>query len=166
LPPVDQNDLEFYIPAYNETYIHLDIKLHVWGKLVSGSAKDVDASDHTAVNINFLHSLFSHCNFALNGITITKASEHYYYRSYFVPLLNYGTDAAARHITNTYSYGDTGDTQPCDPAVVNVTATTNRGFIARWDKLSASKELQLSGCLHSDLFTVPFVLLPGAILQN
>jgi len=42
---------------------------------------------------------------------------------------------------------------------------TNRGFITRWDRLSAYKELQLFGRLHSDLFNVPLVLLPVVSLQ-
>jgi len=40
--PVDQNDLEFLIPADIETYIDFDIKLYVRGKLMSASGKDVD----------------------------------------------------------------------------------------------------------------------------
>jgi len=54
---------------------------------------------------------------------------------------------------------------PCDTKTANITAVTNRGFITRWGKLSASKELQLFGRLHSDLFNVPLVLLPGVSLQ-
>jgi len=46
-----------------------------------------------------------------------------------------------------------------------VTAVTKRRFITRWDKLSASKDLQLFGRLHSDLFNVPLVLLMGVSLQ-
>jgi len=42
---------------------------------------------------------------------------------------------------------------------------TNRGFINRWDKLSASEVLQLFGLLHIDLFNFPLVLLPGVSLQ-
>jgi len=38
-------------------------------------------------------------------------------------------------------------------------------LITRWDKLSASKELQLFGRLHSDLFKVPLVFLVGVSLQ-
>jgi len=54
---------------------------------------------------------------------------------------------------------------PCDPTTAIVTAVTNRGFITRSDRLSASKELQLFGRLHSDLFNVPLVLLPVVNLQ-
>ena len=37
LAPVEQNDLEFLIPGDSDTYINLDIKLHVRGKMVSSS---------------------------------------------------------------------------------------------------------------------------------
>jgi len=54
---------------------------------------------------------------------------------------------------------------PYDPTSATVTAVTNRDFITHWDKLSSSKELQLFGRLHSDLFKVPLVLLTGVSLQ-
>jgi len=159
---VDQNDLEFLIPADKNIYIHLDIKLYVRGKLVSGSGKDVDASDYTADTNNFHQSLFSHCNFVLNGVTITQESEHYNYHSYLETVLTYGTDAAATHFTNAYWYRETGDMLLCDPSAVTLTATTNRGFITGWDKRSATKYLQLFG---RDLFKVTIVLLLGVSLQ-
>jgi len=37
------------MPADNDTYIDLDIKLYVRGKLISASGKNVDFSDHTGV---------------------------------------------------------------------------------------------------------------------
>ena len=54
---------------------------------------------------------------------------------------------------------------PCDSTTASVTAVTNRGFITRWYKLSASKDLLLFGRLHCDLFNVPLVVLPGVSLQ-
>ena len=50
---------------------------------------------------------------------------------------------------------------PCYPTTANVTATTNRVFVTRWEKLSACKELQLFGRLNRDLFnvTLPYVSL-------
>jgi len=47
----------------------------------------------------------------------------------------------------------------CDPTSATVTAVINRGFVTRWDKLSAGIEL------HSDLFNVTLVLMPGVSLQ-
>jgi len=49
IPPVDRNDLEFFVPADNDTYIDLDIKLYVRGKLISASGMDMDFTDLTVV---------------------------------------------------------------------------------------------------------------------
>ena len=56
---VDQNDLEFFIPDDSETYIDLDIKLFVRGKIIGADAKDLDPSDFTSGTNNFLNSLFN-----------------------------------------------------------------------------------------------------------
>jgi len=40
IAPADQNDLEFLIIADNDTYIDLDIRLNVRGKLISSSGKE------------------------------------------------------------------------------------------------------------------------------
>ena len=125
----------------------------------------MDFSDHTGVTNNFLHSLFSQCNVTLNGVNITQASEHNQYRSYLETLMIYGSDAAVTHLSNAYWYLDTGDIQPVDPSAENVTAMTNKGFILRWNRISASREIQLFDRLHSDIFNVPLYLLPGVWLQ-
>ena len=125
----------------------------------------MDVLYHTAVTNNFLQSLFSQYNVVLNGTTITQASENYNYRSYLETLLTYGSDVASTHLTNAYLYPDTGDMLTCNPTTATVTATNNRGFITSWDKHSASIELQLFGRLHSDLFNISLVLLPGVSLQ-
>jgi len=154
--PVDHNDPEFFVPADNDTYIDLDIKLYALGKLISASGKDVVFSDHTGVTNNFLHSLFSQCNVTLNGVTFTHARGHYRYRSNLETLLAYGTDAAVTQLSNSYCYLDTGDMQPVDSSARNVTATTNRGFILRWKRISASRKVHLFGRLHSDICNVPY----------
>ena len=56
---MEQNDLEFEIPGDSGTYIDVDIKLYIRGKLVSSSGQDVDVTDTTAVTNNLLHSLLS-----------------------------------------------------------------------------------------------------------
>jgi len=91
----------------------------------------MDTLDHTAVTNNYRYSLFSQCNVALNGVTITQASDHYNYRSYLETVLNNGTDAAATLLTNAYRYRETGYMLHCDPAAETVSATTNRGIITR-----------------------------------
>ena len=62
----------------------------------------LDNTDFTAVTNIFLHSLFSQCSIALNGLTITQAAELYIYLSFFETILTYGSDAAALHLTNAF----------------------------------------------------------------
>ena len=79
--------------------------------------------------------------------------------------MTYGIDAAATHLSNAYWFLDTGDTQPNDPLAENLTATTNRRFITRWQRISASKEVQIFGRLQSDISNVLLNLLPGVRLH-
>jgi len=72
---VEQSDLELLIPADNDTYVDLNIKLNIRGKLVKANGTNLDKTDFTAVTNNFLHSLFSQCRIDLNGATITQATE-------------------------------------------------------------------------------------------
>jgi len=99
---VEQSDLEFLIPADNDTYVDLNIKLYIRGKLTKAGVTHFDNTRFTAVTNNFLHSLFSQCSIALNGVIITKANELYNYGSYFETLLTYGSDAAATHLPNAF----------------------------------------------------------------
>jgi len=82
---LDQSDLEFLIPSDDDTYIDLDIKLYIRGKLTKADGTDLDNTDFTAVSNNFLHSLFSQCSIALNSLTIIQADELYNYRSFSRP---------------------------------------------------------------------------------
>ena len=165
IAPVDQSDLEFVIPGDNESYVDLDIKLYVRGKLISSTdGKDYDAKEFSCVTNNFLHSLFSECSVTLNGVSITPASDHYNYREYLETLLTYGKDAATSRLTNAMFHLGTGDMLAADPTAT-ATTDTNAGFIARWQRAKHSKELELFGRLHNDLCNVPQLLLPGVNMQ-
>jgi len=71
----DLSDLEFLIPADNDTYIDPDIKVYVRGKLTKIDGTALDEKEFTSVTNNFLHSLFSKCTVSLNGTTITQDTE-------------------------------------------------------------------------------------------
>ena len=126
----EQSDLEFLIPAYNDTYVDINIKLYIRGKLTKADGTNLDNTDFTAVTNNFLHSLFSQCSIALNGVTITQATELYNYRSYFHNLLTCGSDAAATHLTNVFLYLDDGDLLPYDSTAAD---SKNEVLITRWN---------------------------------
>ena len=67
---VNQTDIEFVIPGDSDTYVDLDLKLFVKGKLQNENT-DLSETDYTAVVNNLLHSLFSRCTIYLNGTQIT-----------------------------------------------------------------------------------------------
>ncbi|GFG40884.1 hypothetical protein Cfor_11566, partial [Coptotermes formosanus] len=158
---VDQSDFEFLIPADNETYMDLDIKLYVRGKLTAKDETPLNNKDLTSVTNNFLHSLFIQCSVSLNRITITQASELCNYRSFLENILTYSNHAATTHLTNAFWYIDSGDTLPGDPSA----EASNKGFATRLNLTKQSQEIKLYGKLHSDLCNVPQYLLPGVRLQ-
>ena len=82
LASLNQDDLEFLIPADPETYIDLDIEVFVKGQLLKPDGTVLDNTDFTAGTNNFLHSLFSQCSISLNGTPITNATDLYNYRAY------------------------------------------------------------------------------------
>jgi len=133
---VDQSDLEFLITSNDDTYIDLDMKLYIRGNLTKADGTALDNTDFTAVTNNFLHSLFSQCSIALNGLKITQATELYTYLSFFETILTYGSDAVTPHLTNAFWYLDNEDLSPCDPIAAD---TKNKVIIMRWDRIKQSK---------------------------
>jgi hypothetical protein len=140
------------------------MQLYVRGKLVKADGTALEASYYTAEVKNFLHSIFSQCNISLNGVNTTPSSDKYQYRTYFETLLGFGSDAADTHLTNRYWYLDNGNLRACDPTATS-TDETNQGFIARWNKMKQSKEIEMVGRLHSDICNVATYLLPGVRMR-
>ena len=116
---VEQSDLEFLIPADNDIYVDLNIKLYIRCKLTKADGTNLDNTDLTAVTNNLLYSLFNQCSISLNEVTISQATELYNYRSYFEALLTYGSDAAVTHLTNAFWYLHDCDLLPCDPTAAD-----------------------------------------------
>jgi len=136
---VDQSDLEFVIPEDSGSYLDLNVKLYVKGKLVKPDGTDLDDKDFTAGTNNFLHSLFSQCSITLNGTQVTQATELYNYRAYIESLLTYGSDAAASHLSNAYWYMDGPEMVACDTSAADA-SKTNAGFVARWNKMKQQRD--------------------------
>lgn len=69
--------MQFFIPAENNTYIDLNIRLFVRGKLNAADRMALDKTDHLAVTNNFRRLPFNQCSLTLNGTTITQKTELY-----------------------------------------------------------------------------------------
>ena len=158
---VDQNVLEFVIPSDNESYIDLNVKLMIKGKLTKLDGTEFDQTDFTGVVNNLLHSLFSQCSITLNGTSVTASKDLYHYRSYLETLLTYGTDAAKTHLTTGFWYVDTGNVLGVADPKAAADANTNMGFNTRYNLMMQSKELELFGNIHADIFNVSTLLIPG-----
>jgi poly(A) polymerase Pap1 len=91
---IDQTDLEYLIPADNETYVDPNIKLYVSGRFVHLDGSALAPTEYTTGTNNLLHSLFSQCTISLNGIQITQSAENYPFRAYIETKLTYGSDAS------------------------------------------------------------------------
>jgi len=126
---IDQTDIEFLIPGDGETYIDLDLKLYIKGKLMKEDGTALGDTDYKAGINNLLYALFSQCSISLNGTQITQATELYNYRAYLETLLTYGRDAAESHLKNALWHLDTGNMKGCDCTKPN--ETNNDGFIHR-----------------------------------
>jgi len=69
---IDHRDLEFVIPPDHDTYFDPDIKFLILGKFTKVDRSALDSKVFTADSNNCLHSLFSQCTIALNGVNIKQ----------------------------------------------------------------------------------------------
>jgi hypothetical protein len=159
---VDQNDLEFLIPADSDMYIDLDIKVYIRDMLNKADGTTLDNTDFTAIKNNFLHSLFSPCSIALYGVTVTPASDLYNYHSFFETILTYVIDAAASHLTYAFVYLDNGDLLPCNRTIADA---KNKCFITRLDRINHSKDFELDRRINSAICNVAQHQLPAVRVQ-
>ena len=72
---IDQSDIEVLIPGDSDTYIDLERKLFIKGKLMKEDGTNLTGTDYTAGINNLLYSLFSQCRISLNGNQITQTTE-------------------------------------------------------------------------------------------
>ena len=149
---LDQSDLEFFVPADQDTYINLNMQLYIRGKLMKADGTALELTDTTCVTNNPLHTLFEQCNVSLNGVTITHSADLYHYRAYLETLLTYGNEAAESHFTNAFWYRDKGDMGVCDPSKTEILPATNSGYLARCDRIKRGSEVEMVGRLHTDMW--------------
>jgi hypothetical protein len=133
---------------------------YIKGQLLGADGAVLDEKDYAAGVNNMLHSLFDQCNLSLNNTLITHSSDSYQYRSLLERLLTYGSDAAEKHLTNAYWYKNEGNMLICDPTDTSA-ATSNKGWVRRWNLQNQSKEIEMIGRLHTDICNAQTLIIPG-----
>jgi len=146
----DGSPIEFDIGASGEDYVDFaNTMLYVRAKVVAPDGTDLAAdAEVNPVNL-FLHSLFSQVDISLNGTLITASTNTYPYRAMLETLLSYGADAKTSQLTSALYYKDQANRMD----VVDIAAAAaNSGLLARRVHTSESREFDMMGRLHADIF--------------
>lgn len=142
--------IEFDVTASGDDYLDLaNSFLCVRAKITRANGDNLDAADTVGPVNNFLHSLFSQVDVSLNGTLITSSTNTYAYRSYIETLLSYGADAKSSQLTSALFYKDeAGKMDRSDP----LAADRNSGLATRRTFGAESREIDMIGRIHSDIF--------------
>lgn len=155
----DHAPIEFVISGHGDEYLDLARTLiHLKVQIVDGNGKNLSKDALVTPVNNFLHSMFTQVDVALNQKAVSPSTSGYNYRAYIETLLNYGNDAKKSHLTCGLWYPD--DSNFMDEelkaaededknkyiACLNTAARKRRTFIEE------SKTLDLLGHLHCDIF--------------
>jgi hypothetical protein len=145
--------IEFDVTASGDDYLDSDNSfLCVRAKITRANNDDLDAVDTVGPVNNFLHSLLSQVDVLLNGTLITSSTNTYAYRAYIETLLSYGTDAKSSQLTSALFYKDeAGKMDKPNPLAANA-AYRNSGLVKRQTFAAGSREIDMMGRIHTDVF--------------
>ncbi|KAJ8030074.1 hypothetical protein HOLleu_29650 [Holothuria leucospilota] len=157
--------IEFFVSGSGEEYIDLDqTQLYVRAKITKKDGSALEDDDAVGPVNLFLQSLFNQVDVALNGREISSATPTYPYRAMIETLLNYSHATKMDQLTSALFYKDTaGKMDVADPGAA--AAAANMGLKKRSRFTNGSKEVELIGRLHSDIFCQEKYLLSGVDLR-
>ena len=149
----DGAPIEFDVTSSGDDYLDLASSfLHIKAKIVRANGNAIEAADTVGPVNNLLHSLFSQVDVSLNGTLITNSTNTYPYRAYLENLLSYGPAAKRSHLTAELFYKDeAGKMDKPNPLAADA-ADKNSGLVKRSTFTALSREIDLVGRLHSDIF--------------
>ncbi|XP_019633419.1 PREDICTED: uncharacterized protein F54H12.2-like [Branchiostoma belcheri] len=150
----EMSPIEFDIPGAGEEYTDLSqTQLYVGAKIVCANGDDLPDGERVGPTNLWLHSLFQQIDVSLGNKIVTDSTNTYPYRAYFENLLNYGEDAKQTQLTSALFYQDTpGRLHMVDPFPTDQNAVVNTGLVKRATMTRGSREVDLIGPLHVDLF--------------
>jgi hypothetical protein len=155
----DDGPLEFIINGRGDEFIDLShTLLQVVVKVTKDDGGELTEADNVAPVNNLLHSMFSQVDVYLNEKLISPPNNTHGYKSYIETMLNYGHDAKSSHLTTALWYRDTH-------SKFNDLSDANQGFTKRKQFASGSKQIDLIGRLHGDIFNQEKFLLNGVDLR-
>ncbi|CAK1598850.1 unnamed protein product [Parnassius mnemosyne] len=151
----DDGPIEFQVPGTGDDYIDLShTLLHIKAKVLNQDSTNLVSTTIVAPVNNWLHSLFSQLDVYLNQKLVSPPNNTYAYRAYMETLLNYAPAAKQSHLTCSLWYEDTA-------GKMDSTDGKNIGFVKRQELISESKEIEMIGHLHGDIFNQDKFLING-----
>jgi len=143
----DGSPEEFDVNASGEDYIDFaNTLLYVRAKLTAIDGADL-AGDAVVDPVNlFLHSMFSQVDISLNGTLITSSTNPY--RSMLETLLSYGENAKTSPLTSALFYKDQAGVMDS----IDLDGVSNSGLVKRRSVAAQSREFDMIGRLHGDIF--------------
>ena len=147
----DGSPIEFDINGTGEDYIDFaNTMLYVRARITRQDGTNLPADAvFGPVNL-FLHSLFSQVDISLNGTLITASTNTYPYRAILETLLSYGEDAKKSQLTSALYYKDQAGRM--DSLELDDIDERNKGLIKRRVHARGSREFDMMGRLHADIF--------------
>jgi len=95
--------------------------------------------------------MFSQVDISLNGTLITSSTNTYPYRAVLETLLGYGKDAKTSQLTSALFYKDQAGVMDSIKFGGDV-AARNSGLVKRRSVAAQSREFDMIGRLHADIF--------------
>jgi len=157
-PLSDNGPIEFTMPGQGDDYTdlaHCQLSLKV--KIVKENGTDLSENDIVGPVNGFGWSIFEHMSVSWNNKTLNDPSHNHPYRCNIENLLTYGRGAQESHLTMNLWYKD--------EAGQHDSLKDNLGFTQRLSHCAKSKEVELLGTLHGDVFNQSKLLIPGVEMK-
>ncbi len=149
----DSGPIEFEISSSGAEYIDLNnSQLYVKAKIVKANGTPIDANATVGPVNCLLNSLFSQIDVSLNGTEVSNSSNTYPYRAYIEDLLSYGPAAKKSQLTAGLFYKDDPGKMGKPNPFADAAANKNSGLAKRAVFTNESKEVDLLGRIHADIF--------------
>ena len=152
--------IEFFISGATTDYIDLyHTYLHITARVVREDGTPLGVTDNVAPVNYYMHSLISQVDMFLNGTQVTGSDNTYPYRAIMEATLNMGREAKMSHLTSALYYKDTsGHLGESD-------GDNNEGLKTRRRIAAASREIDMMGRLHLDMFHQERFMLNGVDIK-
>ena len=138
--------IEFTISAKNSNYINLaNSFFYMRASVTTAAGADLAKNVEIVPECNFLHTLWTQVDVYLNGSLVTQSNNNYPYQAYIENLLSFGQEAKKSQLSALFWHRNTSEH-------FDTRGATNLGYTKRKALAAESKEIDMLGKLHLDLF--------------